>query len=133
MMSTAVIEAKVEGVSAKEAMITFVVPGQPEVPTKFLLTEGRWLPEALLGGWDQQMGQATVGLGQVDPKVIHQTVGQGLVFANGLLGTISSAETQQDFDEAIGQLMGMAQMMPGIGAGGLAPPGPGGPGRPQPR
>ena len=136
MMSTAVIEAKVEGVSAKEAMITFVLPGQPEVPTMFLFSEGRWLPEALLGGWDQQMGQATVGLGQVDPKVIHQSVGQGLIFANGLLGTISSAETQQDFDEAIGQLIGMAQMIPGIGGGGLAPPGPGrpgGPGRPQPR
>ena len=133
MMSTAVIEAKVEGVSAKEAMITIVLPGQPEVPTKFLFSEGRWLPEALLGGWDQQMGQATVGLGQVDPKVIHQSVGQGLIFANGLLGTISSAETQQEFDEAIGQLIGMAQMIPGIGGGGLAPPGPGGPGRPQPR
>ena len=132
-MSTAGIEAKVEGVSAKEAMITIAVPGQPEVPTKFLLFEGRWLPEALLANWDQQMGQATVGLGQVDPKVIHQSVGQGLIFANGLLGTISSAETQQDFDEAIGQLMGMAQMIPGIGGGGLAPPGPGGPGRPQPR
>ena len=79
------------------------------------------------------MGQVTAGLAQVDPKVIHQTVGQGLIFANGLLGTISSAETQQDFDEAIGQLMGMAQMMPGIGGGGLAPPGPGGPGRPKPR
>ena len=136
MMSTAVIEAKVEGVSAKEAMITIVLPGQPEVPTKFLFAEGRWLPEALLGNWDQQMEQATVGLGQVDPKVIHQSVGQGLIFANGLLGTISSAETQQDFDEAIGQLIGMAQMIPGIGGGGLAPPGPGrpgGPGRPQPR
>ena len=136
MMSTAVIEAKVEGVSAKEAMITIVLPGQPEVPTKFLFSEGRWLPEALLGGWDEQMGQATVGLGQVDPKVIHQSVGQGLILANGLLGTISSAETQQDFDEAIGQLIGMAQMIPGIGGGGLAPPGPGGPGgpgRPQPR
>ena len=133
MMSTAAIEAKVEGVSAKEAMITFNVPGQPEVPTKFLLSEGRWLPEALLDGWDQHMGQATVALGQVDPKVIHQTVGQGLVIANGLLGTISSAETQQDFDEAIGQLMGMAQMMQGIGGGGLAPPGPGGPSGPQPR
>ena len=130
MMSTAVIEAKVEGVSAKEAMITFVLPGQPEVPTMFLFSEGRWLPEALLGGWDQQMGQATVGLGQVDPKVIHQSVGQGLILANGLLGTISSAETQQDFDEAIGQLIGMAQMIPGIGGGGLAPPGPGRPGRP---
>ena len=133
MMNSAVIEAKVEEVSAKEAMITFVVPGQPEAPTKFLLSDGRWLPEALLGSWDQQMGQATVGLGQVDPKIIHQTVGQGLIFANGLLGTISTAETQQDFDEAIGQLMGMAQMIPGIGGGGMAPPGPGGPGRPQRR
>ena len=133
MINRMPLEAKVESVSSTDAMISFVVPGQPEVPTKFLLSERRWLPEALLDSWDQQMGQVTAGLAQVDPKVIHQTVGQGLIFANGLLGTISSAETQQDFDEAIGQLMGMAQMMPGIGGGGLAPPGPGGPGRPKPR
>lgn len=135
MINQMPLEAKVESVSSSEAMISLVLPGQPEVPTKFLLFEGRWLPEALLANWDQQLRQATVGLGQVDPKVIHQSVGQGLIFASGLLGTISSAETQQDFDEAIGQLMAMAKMIPGTGGGGLAPPGPGrpgGPGRPQP-
>ncbi|HUP82154.1 MAG TPA: hypothetical protein VM260_26615 [Pirellula sp.] len=115
-------EAKVESVSANEAMVTFVVPGQPEIPSKFILSEGRWLPESLLAGWDKAMGQATGVLGQLDPKLIHQSVGKGLLVANGLLGSISSAETQQEFDEALGQLVGMAQMIPGM-AGGAVPPG----------
>ena len=130
-------EAKVESVSATEAMITIALPGGPENPPKFILSEGRWLPEDLLANWDQTMGQAAGVLGKLDPKVIHQSVGQGLIFANGLLGSISSAESQQEFDEAIGQLIGMAQMIPGMAGGALAPP-PGKaplskrPGRPQP-
>ena len=89
------------------------------------------------------MGQAMGVLGQLDPKVIHQSVGKGLLVANGVLGSISTAESQQDFDEAIGQLMGMAQMIPGMSGGamqpppgnapaGNAPPGRARPGRPQP-
>ena len=132
------LEAKVESVSSKEAMITLVVPGQPEIPSKFILSEGRWLPEDLLANWEQSMGQAMGVLGQLDGKVIHQSVGKGLLVANGVLGSISTAESQQDFDEAIGQLMGMAQMIPGMGAGamqapaGNAPAGNAPPGRARP-
>jgi len=114
---------KVESADSKEAMIAFPLPGMPPNAIKFVLSDGRWLPEALLASWDQAMMQAKTVLEKADPKEIHKGVGQGLLFANGLLGTISTAETQQDFDDAIGQLMGMAQMIPGLG-GGMAPGGP---------
>ena len=122
MINRMPLEAKVENVSATEAMITFVVPGQPDIPSKFILSEGRWLPEVLVAGWDQSMGQATSVLGQLDPKVIHQSVGQGLLFPNGVLGSISAAESQQEFDEAIGQLVGMVQMIPGMSGGPMPMP-----------
>lgn len=130
MLSQSSIEAKVESISSTEAMITFVVPGQPESPTKFVLSEGRWLPATLLDNWDQSMGQARGILGQLDSKVIHQSVAQAMIFPIGLLGSISSAETQQDFDDAIGQLAGLAQMMSGLGGGAAPPPGAGGRRRP---
>lgn len=133
MFSRMPLEAKVESVSANEAMVTLVTPGQPEIPSKFILSEGRWLPSDVLANWDQSMGQATGVLGQLDPKVIHQSVGQGLLVANGILGSISVAESQQEFDEAIGQLMGMVKMIPGMAGGAMpSPPGNAPPGRARP-
>ncbi len=126
LLSQSSIEAKVESISSTEAMITFVVPEQPESPTKFVLFEGRWLPATLLDNWDQAMGQTKGVLEKLDAKVIHQSVAQAMIFPNGLLGSISSAETQQDFDDAIGQLAGLAQMMSGLGGAAPPPPGAGG-------
>ena len=112
MLSQSSIDAKVESISSKEAMITFVVPGQPGTPTKFVLSEDRWLPAAMLANWDQNIGQAKDAIQKANPKDIHMGVAQAMLFANGMLGTVSTAETQQDFDDAIGQMMGM---IPGMG------------------
>ncbi len=102
---------KVENATAKDAIVTFMVPGQPEVPWKFVLTEGRWWPEPIIASWDQGLEQAKSTLQQINPKDIHKTVSQGLLAAYGVLGTLSSAETQEDFDDAFTQVEGMAQGM----------------------
>ena len=102
-----------------------IVPGQPEAPAKFVLSEGRWLPEAFLANWDQSMAQAKQVLEQANPKEIHQRVVQAMTLANGSLGAFSLVETQEDFDNVIGQL---GPMISGL-AGGMAP-GAGGPGAP---
>ena len=112
MLSPSSVEAKVESISSTEAMITFIVPGQPGSPTKFVLSDGRWLPEAMLANWDQSIGEVKAVIQKANPKDLHMQVAGAMVFANGLLGTVSTAETQQDFDDAIGQMMGM---MPGMG------------------
>jgi len=102
-----------------------IVPGQPEAPAKFVLSEGRWLPEAFLADWDKSMAQAKLVLDQANPKEIHQRVVQAMTIANGSLGAFSLVETQEDFDNVIGQL---GPMISGL-AGGMAP-GAGGPGVP---
>ncbi len=125
MLNQTPAEAKVESVSSTEAMIALIVPGQPEAPAKFVLSEGRWLPEAVLANWDQSMAQAKQVLDQANPKEIHQRVVQAMTIANGSLGAFSLVETQEDFDNVIGQL---GPMLSGL-AGGLSPGG-GGPGVP---
>lgn len=109
MLNQTPSSAKVDSATAKEAMVAFMIPGQPEIPIKYVATEGRWLPEPMLDGWDQGLGSAKAMLQGVNPKDIHKAVSQGLLGAYGVLGTISSAETQEDFDDAISQLVGMAQ------------------------
>ncbi len=105
---------------------------------KFVLSEGRWLPEEMLKSWNQGMGQATQAVQSADPKAIHKAVSQGMFAANLSMGAFIAAETQQDFDEAMQQIMGLGDaFMQGVtqgmnraraaGPGGFGP-GPGGPG-----
>lgn len=122
-MSQVPMAATVKNISSTEASIAMVVSGQPGPESKFVSTEGRWLPTELLDPWDSSIATANQTLQAVDPKQIHQMVGQGMFFANSLLGTISTAETQEDFDQAIEQVMSMARagMGAGMGAGMPAP------------
>ena len=132
MASQASITANAQTISSTEANVTFAAPGVPGVPgtpNKFILSEGRWLPQDLISNWDQAMTQATQVIEAANPKELHTAVVKGLLPANVLLGTISTAESQEEFDESVGTLMGMAQMM---GGGGMAPPGAGGRGGPGP-
>lgn len=109
--------AKVENATAKDAMITLEIPsqipGQSVPPMKFVATEGRWLPESLLGAWDQGIDQVKAVLQSANPKDIHKGVTGALAAANFAMGTISTAETQEDFDDAIGQVIGMVGGMMG--------------------
>ncbi len=111
-------DVKIENISASQVMVLGM--------GKFVLSEGRWLPEEMRKSWNQFMGQATQAVQSSDPKAIHKAVGQGMFAANLSMGAFVAAETQQDFDDALQQLMGMASMMQGMMAGG--PSGPGGPG-----
>ena len=113
--------ASVESLSSTSANVTFVVPGTPSAPVMFVLSDGRWLPEAMVKNWDDSMAQVKGALEAANPKQIHTQVGGALLFANGLLGSISTAETQEEFDERVQELMGMAAGM----GGGMPRPGPG--------
>jgi hypothetical protein len=113
---------QVDSSTQYEAMISAIAPGQTNrVPEKFTFTDGRWLPAELVQSWDSAMASATTGLQSADPKQIHKQIGQALLIVNGVLSSISTAETQQEFDEAIQQLVGLVQMRMSMGGGG--PPG----------
>jgi hypothetical protein len=109
---------QVDSSTQYEAMISAIAPGQTNrVPEKFTFTDGRWLPAELVQSWDSAMASATTGLQSADPKQIHKQIGQALLFVNGILGSISNAETQQEFDDAIQQLVGLVQMGMSMGGG----------------
>lgn len=111
--------ANAKVIASSEAMVTFEVPGVPTIPVKYVLSEGRWLPEATVTNWDQTMGQVKGVLEAANPKEIHTQVGTGLAAANFALGTISTAESQEEFDERIVELMGRFGMGGGMPMQGL--------------
>jgi hypothetical protein len=122
-------DIKIESLSAKEALLHPPVPeGMPQPkPIKFVLVEGRWLPEDMMLHWDKSMAQAKMAIESADPKVIHRSVGQAMFGLTALMGAFSLAETQEDFDEAIQQVINAAGAIPG-----MSMPGPGGPAGTQP-
>ena len=113
--------ASAQSISSSEAMVTFELPGVPSNPVKYVLSEGRWLPEAMVTNWDQVMAQAKGVLEAANPKEIHTQVGTGLAAANFVLGTISTAESQEEFDERIAELMSKIPMGGGMPAPVLQP------------
>ena len=119
------LNATAQNITSNEAKVTMAAPGLPDLPVTFILSEGRWLPKDLVDNWGQAMTQLTSVLESANPKEIHLAVGRVLLLVESYLENISLAETQQEFDERIEQLMAMAQ---GKG-GGMGPPGAGGPGR----
>ena len=119
------LNATAQNITSNEAKVTMAAPGLPDLPVTFILSEGRWLPKDLVDNWGQAMTQLTSVLESANPKEIHLAVGRVLLLVESYLENISLAETQQEFDERIEQLMAMAQGM----GGGMGPPGAGGPGR----
>ncbi|MEQ1824785.1 MAG: SHD1 domain-containing protein [Pirellula sp.] len=124
-------DVKVETVSAREVTVRWS-PQSMAPPEKFVLVDGRWLPESMLKQWDSAIAQATKAIQAADPKEVHRSVGKGVFAMTSLMGAFSLAETQQDFDEAMQQLTDAAMMAPsmmmGLPGGPMGQPSsPGGP------
>ena len=108
------------------ATMTVKKPDGTEEVEQLVAVEGRWVPEDMARDWSQTMQQAREGLEQLTPQQQQQAAAQIKMMAGQMLAGLEATSTQQEFDEAIGGLMGMAMAMAG-GMGG--PPGQlGGPG-----
>lgn len=123
-------DLKVESKSSREAIVHFPAPTAtaglgPMVSItndmKFVVEDGRWLPEDMLKNWDNAMGQAVKSVQAADPKALHRSIGQGLFAVTAFMGAFSQAETQEDFDSAVEQVMGTLSSVPGMLAGGPRP------------
>jgi hypothetical protein len=129
-------DLKIESISPKEAMVSMpsdLPPGMlPIDKLKLVLVDGRWLPEPIAKDWDNHMRQVTQSIQTADPKALHRSVGQSLLLLTSFMGAFSLAETQEDFDEAISNVMGSAMSLTNMMKNGPQPPnGPGQPGRDQ--
>jgi hypothetical protein len=109
---------KLEKSTSTEAFVSAALPQNPKDRNeqRFVFADGRWQMDSMVGSWDAVMAQAEAAIPNMDPKAIHQAVGQGIFFATAALGAISSTETQEDFDNAITQIMSQIPM-PGGGMG----------------
>lgn len=120
---------------------TITVPGEdgPEV-TEMVKFEDRWIPKDLADLWEEKKGSLAQEIQQAaamanDPQAMAQAnmmINMVVGTANGMIDPLLNASSQEEFDQAVMQLMGMAAMFGGggpggpPGAGGFGPGGPGG-------
>lgn len=127
------------GASLKDAEITVLestdstakleinLPGESSEQELFVRVEDRWVPQELSLEWAAGIADARAQLEAIDPEQIAEQKPQIMnVFAmvDGILAQIESAESQQQFDQALqGAMMPlMGLMMMGQGMGGSGPP-----------
>lgn len=99
--------------------------GQTETQ-EFVKHEGKWLPQDMVVDWSKNMGQAREALQQL-PAQTAQMKGRAMMMSgmvSGLLSPLQSAETQEQFNAAAGNLMASAGMFMGGGMSGPPPASP---------
>ncbi|MEM1223375.1 MAG: hypothetical protein AAGH40_11480 [Verrucomicrobiota bacterium] len=106
-----------------QATLELKAPNEESQTESFTKVEGRWVPTELADGWVQSIADAKVQIEGVSVEEMAANKTQLLsVFAmlDGVLTQIDSAQTQEQFDQALQgammPLMGLMMMGNGIGA-----------------
>ncbi|MFT5836576.1 MAG: hypothetical protein ACI9ZV_000072 [Candidatus Azotimanducaceae bacterium] len=101
-----------------------------EVETEeFTKVENRWVPTEMTTDWATNMAEARATLEAINPEEMAQNKPQVLgmiAMIEGVLTQIESAETQEQFDQALQgammPIMGLMMMQSGMGGGGQGAP-----------
>lgn len=117
---------------------TVMVPNQngPSTPVEMVKYRGRWVPKDFADKWEEKGGDLASGLKQQfeeSEKQLEASQAQ-MAMASAMIGGMAEqilqpmldANTQAEFDAAVGKAVAMAGMLGG--GGGFGGPGAGGPG-----
>jgi hypothetical protein len=133
----AALQAEVVEGGADTATLTMTVPGQPAETESFTKIEGKWVPTEMASQWASSMEEARAQLKKAAEGAGAQNKPQilgVLGMMEGVLTQLETAETQEQFDQALqGAMMPMmGLMMLGNSLGGGGAPAPAMPPMPAP-
>jgi len=112
------IKATVIDQSGDEATVKIEVEGEDPEEMKFTKVEGKWIPAEIAEGWEENIAEAKQNMQDL-PQELQQAKPQvmgGLAMVESVLDSMLKAESQQEFDQAIGGVLGLM-------GGGMSPPG----------
>ncbi|MEQ9408490.1 MAG: hypothetical protein RIK87_12220 [Fuerstiella sp.] len=113
------------------ATLKMTSPDGKEEEQEFVKVDGKWLPKDMAENWDQQVSDAKQGLAELPAQMgqMRMQVAMATGMVSGILTPLQSAETQEQFNQAVAGLqqsaMGFMGGPPGAGPGpgGFGPPG----------
>jgi len=116
-------DIQVELVNESGDMATIKLTAGEEEPQEVELTkvEGKWVPKDMADNWSQGIADAKAKMNELPNEITPDTKTQammGMDMALSALGQLEAAASQEEFNTALGSIMGMA-----MGGMGGPPPG----------
>lgn len=121
-MSWDAIQYEVESTSDSGATLIIKRENSPEFRTELVKFEDRWLPKAMVEGWEERRTQVMKELNELTPAKMAQTkqaMQIPVIMIGGVINGFMSAQDQASFDEVFNGIMPMIAMM----GGGMPMPG----------
>ncbi len=96
--------------------------GAPPTPdTRLVNVDGRWLPAQMVDQWEQSIGQAKTQLSRITPEAnaqLKMQLGLGTAMFSGQIVPLQNAESQEEFDAALEQIIAQIQQLAQMAQGG---------------
>jgi len=104
-------ETKVEVISndGDRATLRMTAPDEDPEEEQFTRVEGRWVPSEMADDWDKEVAEARQKLAAITDEEIQQGSMQAMMMigmVDGVLTQLGSVTTAEEFDEAIGAILG---------------------------
>jgi len=104
-------QTKVEVVSndGDHATLRMTAPDEEPEEEQFTRVEGRWVPSEMADDWDKDVANARQELAAITDEQIQQGSMQAMMMigmVDGVLTQLESVTTAEEFDEAIGAILG---------------------------
>lgn len=115
---------KVLSKSADTAQLELTVAGQPPTKVDFKRVGESWLPVQIADQWKEQFAMARAAMDGLSEDKIKETrllVGATLTTVGGFVSNLANAESQDEFNQVISQIMVLAQQGAGQALGGPPP------------
>jgi len=104
-------KATVVSSSADIAVVRVEAPGSPAREEPYIQVEGHWVPKKLADGWDGEIAKARQQIEQISTNYMAEnkaSVLMQLSMIEGAVDSLLAADSAQEFNAALGPIMGMA-------------------------
>jgi hypothetical protein len=114
------LKATLVSTEGTEATVKLELADQEPIEVKLQQVDGKWLPEQMVMGWDEQIAKAKTALAAVDPAA-QKAQGMAMMsMVEGVLDQLLAAKDQEAFNNVVNNVTSMVSaFMPNMGG---APP-----------
>lgn len=98
--------------SKQKAVLNYIAPGEPGFTSELISVEGRWIERPIADNWQsltESVESALSEMEQSSPETRRARIMFATSMFHGLLSPLQAAETQEQFDSAVGSLLTFLQ------------------------
>jgi len=103
------VKAELVSEEGDTAVVRITVDGEEPEDMDFIKVEGKWIPTELAEEWSEMIAEAQAAVAELNITPEQATQAQmGMSMVGGVLDQLQQANTQEEMQQILGGLMGMA-------------------------